>query len=303
MSNHLYTAPDSPHLVPFDGHFRVRDASTQPPDDAPDKAQRRELLQHRVAALDALQRMLYADNRHAVLLVFQAMDAAGKDGTIRAVLSGVDPAGCQVHSFKAPSARELDHDFLWRHAAALPERGRIGVFNRSWYEEVLAVRVHPEYLDQQRLPRRPKSLDELWRERYESIVDFEHHLARNGTLILKFWLHVSADEQRERLLARLDEPNKNWKFDANDLGAREHWRAYMDAYADLLNATSRPWAPWYAIPADSKSYMRYAVADIVVRAIERLDLSYPPPPPDLVHRIDDYRRALQADRDQSAKGK
>lgn len=309
MGNHSsHKPPESPHRVAFDGGFRPHDASTRPPQDAPDKERCRSLLRERVEEIDVLQRLLYADNRHAVLLIFQAMDAAGKDGTIRAVLTGVDPAGCQVHSFKAPSEHELDHDFLWRHMPALPERGRIGVFNRSWYEEVLAVRVHPEYLARQRLPRTPKTPADLWRERFESISDFEHHLARNGTVVLKFWLNVSREEQRERLLARLEEPEKNWKFDVNDLGERARWDDYMAAYADLLEATSRPWAPWYAIPADSKSYMRYAVADIVARALRGLRLEYPQPPPDLTHRFDEFRKALQADTGsgrsaQSGKGK
>jgi PPK2 family polyphosphate:nucleotide phosphotransferase len=298
-----YRAPPSPHLVGIDGKFRLRDASTRPPADAPEKKLRAGLLEQRVEKLNELQRVLFADNRHAVLLVFQAMDAAGKDGTIRAVLTGVDPAGCQVQSFKSPSEQELDHDFLWRHLRVLPERGRIGVFNRSWYEEVLAVRAHPEYLGRQRLPWTPEKRDALWRERFESIADIERHLARNGTLVLKFWLNVSRAEQRERLLARLDEPQKNWKFDAGDLQTRARWDAYMQAYEELINATSKPWAPWYAIPADSKSYMRLAVADIVVRALERLDLHYPDPPDEVRRRYDEHRRALHDEKDQSANGK
>jgi PPK2 family polyphosphate:nucleotide phosphotransferase len=298
-----YRAPESRYLVGLDGKLRLKDTVTGPPADAPDKKTRRELLEQCVARLNELQRTLYADNRHAVLLVFQAMDAAGKDGTIRAVLTGVDPAGCEVRSFKSPSDHELDHDFLWRHLRVLPERGRIGVFNRSWYEEVLAVRAHPEYLDRQRLPWRPGKLDALWRERFESIADIERHLARNGTLVLKFWLNVSREEQRQRLLARLDEPQKNWKFDAGDLHSRAHWDDYMAAYVDLVNATSKPWAPWYAIPADSKSYMRLTVADIVVRALERLDLRYPDPPDEVRRRYDEHRRALRDEKDQSARGK
>ncbi len=303
MSKHGYRAPASPFLVGIDGDFRLRSASTRPPDDAPEKKSRGALLEQRVARISELQRVLYADNRHSVLLIFQAMDAAGKDGTIRAVLTGVDPAGCQVQSFKAPSDQELDHDFLWRHLRVLPERGRIGVFNRSWYEEVLAVRAHPEHLDHQRLPWRPERLEALWHERFESIADIERHLARNGTLVLKFWLNVSREEQRERLLARLDEPEKNWKFDAGDLKSRSRWDAYMDAYRDLVNATSKPWAPWYAIPADSKSYMRLAVADIVVRALESLDLRYPDPPDEVRQRYAEHRRALGAEGGQSGSGK
>lgn len=308
MADSSYHAPKSPHLVPFNGRFERRRAGTGAPDDAPSKAQRQDRLKKHVERLDELQRRLYADNRHSVLLVFQAMDAAGKDSTIRAVLTGVDPAGCQVHAFKRPSENELDHDFLWRHLCALPERGRIGVFNRSWYEEVLAVRVHPEYLKNQRLPHTPAKLDALWRERYESINAIEQHLARNGTLILKFWLNVSQEEQRERLLARLADPAKNWKFEAGDLGERAHWNDYMKAYEALLRATSKPWAPWYAIPADSKSYMRMAVADIVVRALEQLKLGYPPPMPQLKQHLATYRKALapvatRRRKSQSASGK
>jgi PPK2 family polyphosphate:nucleotide phosphotransferase len=270
----MHEPPDSPYLVPFDGSFRVADAPTRPPSDAPHKKERRKRLAHLVGELDALQRVLYANDRHAVLLVFQAMDAAGKDGTIRAVLSGVNPAGCQVMSFKQPSSEELDHDFLWRTARRLPERGRIGVFNRSYYEEVLVVRVHPGYLDAQRLPKSP-GLDELWRTRYGSIRDHEKHLARNGTLVLKFWLNVSREEQRERFIKRIDEPEKNWKFSVGDVKERAHWDHYMLAYEEALAATSRSWAPWYAIPADSKSYARMCVAEIVVHALKLLALDYP----------------------------
>ncbi len=307
-----YVAPRSPHLVPFNGRFKLRSAATGAPADAPPKLQRQDYLKKRVGQLDELQRRLYASNHHSVLLIFQAMDAAGKDSTIRAVLTGVDPAGCQVHAFKRPSEHELDHDFLWRHLCALPERGRIGVFNRSWYEEVLAVRVHPEYLKFQRLPHQPKTLAALWRERYESINAIEKHLARNGTLVLKFWLNVSHEEQRKRLLERLADPSKNWKFESGDLGERARWNHYMEAYEDMLRATSRPWAPWYAIPADSKSYMRMAVADIIVRALARLKLRYPPPRPELSQDIAGHRKALgdkaapkvrRKQRAQSAKGR
>jgi len=218
--------------------------------------------------------MLYARDEDAVLLVFQAMDAAGKDGTIRAVLDGVNPAGCQVSSFKQPSAEELDHDFLWRTTKRLPERGRIGVFNRSYYEEVLVVRVHPGYLDAQRLPG-GIDLSTIWEERFESIREHEKHLARNGMRILKFWLNVSREEQRRRFLSRLDEPEKNWKFSAGDVKERGHWDAYMQAYEAALAATSRPWAPWYAIPADDKPFMRLAVAEIIVKTLRSLDLAWP----------------------------
>jgi PPK2 family polyphosphate:nucleotide phosphotransferase len=270
----MFKAVASPYRVPYDGTFRYRRSACAPPVPAPAKQDSKQRLQACIEELDALQRMLYAHDNHAMLLVFQAMDAAGKDGTIRAVLTGIDPAGCQVFSFKQPSSEELDHDFLWRCMRSAPERGRIGVFNRSYYEEVLVVRVHPEYLKTQRLPD-PPALQRLWRERYESIRDYERHLARNGTVILKFWLNVSKEEQRRRFLARLEEPEKNWKFNARDIPERAHWQAYMRAYQDALNATSRPWAPWYAIPADDKHYMRACVADIVVRSLRTLRLHYP----------------------------
>jgi PPK2 family polyphosphate:nucleotide phosphotransferase len=262
------------HLVPHDGSWSLHDAPTAPPHDAPGKHTCRERLTELHGELDALQRILYAHDTHAVLLVFQAMDAAGKDGTIRAVLRGVNPTGCQVFSFKQPSALELDHDFLWRTARCLPERGRIGVFNRSYYEEVVVVRVHPELLEAQRLPREVDR-KRLWEHRYESIRDHEKHLARNGTLILKFFLHVSKEEQRRRFLARLEEPEKNWKFSPHDVEERGHWHRYMQAYEAALNATSRSWAPWYAIPADSKPYMRMCVAEALVAHLRDLDLRYP----------------------------
>lgn len=283
---------DSPFLVPFDGSFRIKQASTRPPKNAPDKEQRKEKLKELSAELTRLQHILYAHDFHSLLLVFQAMDAAGKDSTIRSVLSGVDPAGCEVYCFKRPSLEELDHDFLWRTARCLPQRGRIGVFNRSYYEEVLAVRVHPEYLQSQKLPFIPKKLDELWEQRYESIRDHEKHLARNGTVVLKFWLNVSREEQRERFLARLNEPEKNWKFESGDIRERGFWKDYMRAYEDALNQTSRPWAPWYAIPADSKTYMRQVVAEIVVGTLEKLDLQYPKPEKAEQAQFDDMRKQL-----------
>lgn len=270
----MFKAVESPYLVPFDGSFRVGKAPTRPPKPAPDKDDLKKQLKDAVDALSELQEILYAHDRHSILLVFQAMDAAGKDSTIRAVLSGVDPAGCEVYSFKRPSERELDHDFLWRTSLCLPQRGRIGVFNRSYYEEVLAVRVHPEYLERQKIPELP-TLDDVWLQRFDSIRDHEKHLARNGTVILKFWLNVSQDEQRERLLARLDEPEKNWKFESGDLAERALWPQYMDAYEAALNATSTAHAPWYAIPADSKPFMRATVADILLRTLQSLDLHWP----------------------------
>lgn len=269
----MFEAIENPYLVPFDDDFHLRETRTIV-DDVPDKKTYKKRLGKLVDKLDDLQRRLYASDKYSVLLVFQAMDAAGKDSTIRAVMSGVDPAGCQVFSFKQPSAEELDHDFLWRSAQRLPQRGRIGVFNRSYYEEVLVVRAHPEYLKGQRLPREIE-LDDLWQERYESIRDHERHLARNGTIVLKFWLNVSRQEQRKRFLSRLDDTRKNWKFSAGDVAERGHWKDYMSAYEQALRATSRPWAPWYAIPADDKPYMRLQVAEIIVESLERLRLQYP----------------------------
>jgi PPK2 family polyphosphate:nucleotide phosphotransferase len=273
MSSESQVHIASPWLVPFDTSFAVSRAPTQI-EDAPDKKTCKKQLVRLIEEMGELQRRLYAADRHAVLLVFQAMDAAGKDSTIRATLSGVDPAGFQVYSFKQPSAEELDHDFLWRSAQRLPQRGRIGVFNRSYYEEVLVVRVHPEYLQGQKLPG-SSDHDRLWEERYESIRDHEKHLARNGTVIIKFWLNVSRNEQRKRFLSRLDEPEKNWKFSSGDVAEREHWDHYMQAYESALNATSRPWAPWYAIPADNKPFLRLCVAETIVETLRRLDLRYP----------------------------
>jgi len=270
----VFEAVDSPYLVPFDGSFRLAAAPASPPEKAPEKQVLKDQLEESVDNLDGLQRRLYADDHWGVLLVFQAMDAAGKDSTIRAVLRGINPQGCQVSSFKQPSKRELDHDFLWRISSALPERGRIGVFNRSHYEEVLVVRVHPEYLEGQRLPR-SVPLQERWEGRYESIRDFEGHLARNGYVVLKFFLNVSKEEQAARFKRRIDRPDKNWKFSEGDLAERDCWDEYMKAYEEALSATSRPWAPWYAVPADDKPYLRAAVARIVERSLSTLGLEYP----------------------------
>ena len=270
----MYDAVPSPYLVPFDGSFRVSESPTAPGADVPGKKQLKRLLKDRVEEIHELQRIIYAHDHHAILLVFQAMDAAGKDGTIRAVMSGVNPAGCQVFSFKQPSSQELDHDFLWRTARCLPERGRIGIFNRSYYEEVLVVRVHPQYLKAQRLPW-DIDRDHFWQHRLQSIRDHELHLARNGTVVVKFWLNVSREQQKARFLARLDEPEKHWKFSAGDVRERGFWPRYMEAYEQALNATSTPWAPWYAIPADSKPFMRLQVADIVIATLKSLNPGVP----------------------------
>ncbi len=287
----MFEAVASPYLVPFDGSFRRDDVATEI-EDIPKKKQLRQELEEEIEKLHELQRVFYAHDRHSLLLVFQAMDAAGKDSTIRAVMSGINPAGCQVYSFKKPSAEELDHDFLWRTNRCMPERGRIGIFNRSYYEEVLVVRVHPEYLGYQRLPD-SLDLSNIWEERFESIRDMEKHLARNGTVILKFWLNVSKAEQKQRFLARLDEPEKNWKFSSGDVVERGHWDAYMDAYQEVLNASSRPWAPWYAIPADDKPYMRLTVARIIRSTLESLALEYPKADRKELARFDEMRRLLQ----------
>ena len=255
--------------------FRLKDHS--PGDTAhldADKKKARALLQRDIERLAALQDKLYAQDRWAILLIFQAMDAAGKDGTIKHVMSGVNPQGCQVYSFKVPSAEELDHDFLWRATKCLPERGRIGIFNRSYYEEVLVVRVHPELLERQKLPPRLVTKD-VWNDRYESIADFERHLARNGTVILKFFLNVSRKEQKRRFLERLDLPDKNWKFSEADAKEREHWKEYMRAYEDMIRATATPHAPWYVVPADNKWFTHLVVGAAIIEAMENLALSYP----------------------------
>ncbi len=254
----MFKAIDSPYLVPFydpdrkEHAFERADFATAPPETAPGKKTAKKLLKAKVKELKALQDVLYASSTHSVLLVFQAMDAAGKDGTIRAVMSGINPAGCQVYSFKQPSHEELQHNFLWRTAKRLPEQGRIGIFNRSYYEEVLVVRVHPEYLLGQSItpPQGEEALDQFFKGRYESIRAHELHLARHNTTILKFWLNVSKDEQKRRFLARIEDPAKNWKFSMGDIRERGYWEDYMNAYEQALGHTSMPWAPWYAIPAD-----------------------------------------------------
>ena len=235
----------------------------------------RKRLEEGVEELSELQRLHYASNRYAILLIFQAMDAAGKDGTIRHVMSGVNPQGCQVFSFKQPSTEELQHDFLWRTTCRLPQRGRIGIFNRSYYEEVLIVRVHPEILRSQGLPAGLIDDKSIWDDRYRSIVDLEAHLHRNGTRIIKFFLHLSKDEQRKRFIARIDEPDKNWKFSLSDVRERKRWKDYMDAYEACLNATSTAHAPWYVVPADDKESARLIVSQIILDTMKELRMSYP----------------------------
>ncbi|MGB5307993.1 MAG: ADP-polyphosphate phosphotransferase [Arenicellales bacterium] len=239
------------------------------------KKKYKKLLEAQIDALSQQQQLQYADDRYSLLLIFQAMDAAGKDGAIKHVMSGINPQGCQVFSFKKPSAKELDHDFLWRTNQCLPERGRIGIFNRSYYEEVLVVRVHPEILGSQKLPGDLSDLDAIWQQRYRSIVDLEDHLYRNGTRVIKFFLHLSEEEQRTRFLARIDNPEKNWKFSSADIKERKFWSQYMQAYEACLNATSTATAPWYVVPADDKKNARLLIANIILETYKTLKMNYP----------------------------
>jgi len=257
-----------------------------------------ELLKSGIKLLAQMQDKLYAQDQWGVLLVFQAMDAAGKDGAIKHVMSGINPQGCQVFSFKSPSAEELDHDFLWRTNRCLPERGRIGIFNRSYYEEVLVVRVHPEYLAKQKLPREVVT-KRLWKDRFEDIRAFERYMARQGYVILKFFLNVSNKEQKARFLARLDLPAKNWKFSMADANERGHWDAYMRAYQDLIRETATPDAPWYVVPADNKWFSRIVVAAAVSHALEKLDLAYPKVDADKKKELAAARNALGGDKKES----
>ena len=265
-----------PFLVANGKKFRLDDFD---PDDtldltSEDKRRAKEALSLGVDVLADLQDMLYAQNQWAVLLIFQAMDAAGKDGAIKHVMSGVNPQGCQVFSFKGPSSEDLDHDFMWRCSKALPERGRIGIFNRSYYEETLVVRVHPEILKKQQIPNKYLT-DDIWENRFEDIRSYERYLSRNGVAIRKFFLHVSEDEQKRRFLARLDDPDKNWKFSANDAKERNYWNDYMHAYEETIRNTATEYAPWYVVPADNKWFSRVVVASAVIEALASLDLAYP----------------------------
>jgi len=256
------------------------------------KERAKQVLEANLADLAEAQDLLYADNRYSVLIVLQAMDAAGKDGTIKHVMSGVNPQGCQVFSFKKPSTEDLQHNFLWRYMKCLPERGRIGIFNRSYYEDVLVVKVHPELIGR-RLPRAKEKVGKkFWQARYDDINAFERHLVRNGTVILKFFLNVSKEEQKERFMERLRNPDKHWKFSASDLAERGFWDQYMDAYQDAIRATSTKWAPWHIVPADYKWVARAAVADIVTTAIRDLDLSYPEVTPEQHKLLEEARTKL-----------
>ncbi len=251
-----------------------------------------ELLGEHIEDLKSLQNLLYACSSYSLLLLFQAMDAAGKDGAIKHVMSGINPQGCEVFSFKHPSAEELEHDFLWRAVCRLPERGRIGIFNRSYYEEVLIVRVHPEILQGENLPDKLLDQKTVWTERYRSIRDFEDHLYRNGTRIVKIFLHLSKEEQRKRFLDRLEEPRKNWKFSLDDIQERKYWTDYMQAYQDCLSATSSRTAPWHIVPADDKLNARLIVSQILLEALKDLDLSYPKPDAKRLRELKSFRKLL-----------
>jgi PPK2 family polyphosphate:nucleotide phosphotransferase len=269
--------------------------------EAEDKAKGEEALENGVELLAKLQDKLYAHDRWAVLLIFQAMDAAGKDGAIKHVMSGVNPQGCEVTSFKAPSAEELDHDYLWRCAKRIPERGRIGIFNRSYYEETLVVRVHPEYLQAQRLPETKDSPSakqkDFWKQRFDDINNFERYLTNNGVVVLKFFLHVSKEEQEKRFLARIDDPAKNWKFSMKDVKEREHWDDYMHAYEQTVRHTATGYAPWYVVPADTKWFTRLVVASAIVQRLSALDLSYPKLSKEELSQLQAAREALIATTD------
>jgi len=278
-----------------DDRFRLKnvDPSATPQFASEVKPREKEALAMGVTLMAELQDMLYAQDRWAVLLIFQAMDAAGKDGAIKHVMSGVNPQGCQVFSFKSPTSEELNHDYLWRCLKRLPERGRIGIFNRSYYEETLVVRVHPEILANQRLPPALVTKD-IWKERFQDIRGFERYLARNGVAILKFFLHISKEEQKKRFLERIEEPEKNWKFSESDVKEREHWDDYMEAYEDMIRNTATKAAPWYVVPADNKWFARIVVAAAVVDALDSLDLQYPKADDRKLKELAAAKRALQA---------
>lgn len=262
-------------LVPEAGNIKLNEWPTRVAPLYESKKAYKKLLKAQVVKLSAQQQLQYADDQYSLLLVFQAMDAAGKDGAIKHVMSGINPQGCQVFSFKRPSSKELDHDFLWRTTQCLPERGRIGIFNRSYYEEVLVVRVHPEILRNQKIPDDLVDPDAIWQQRYRSINDLEDHLHRNGTRVIKFFLHLSEEEQRKRFLARIDDPGKNWKFSSADIEERKFWQKYMHAYEACLNATSTATAPWFVVPADDKKNARLLISNIILETYKSLKMSYP----------------------------
>ena len=280
-----------PYRVSDGVKFRLKDFDPQDTGELKSKEEAKGLLEKSVAHIEELQDKLYAQDRWCLLLIFQAMDAAGKDGAIKHVMSGINPQGCQVYSFKAPSNEELDHDYLWRTTRNLPERGRIGIFNRSYYEEVLVVRVHPDVLEHENIPAELRSKD-IWKERFQDICSFERYLSRNGTVIRKFFLNVSKKEQKRRFLARLEEPEKNWKFSPEDVREREHWDDYMQAYEDMIRNTATKHAPWYVVPADNKWFTRLVVAAAIVETLEGLKLSYPEVDPQKRKELQAARKAL-----------
>lgn len=292
--NHTLNHDD--FLVPHHKRIKLSELDPAYTADFADKEEAQRALLADVSDLVAAQDLLWSSNEHAVLIIFQALDAAGKDGTIKHVMSGVNPQGCTVHSFRAPSEEECKHHFLWRPAKVVPAYGQIAIFNRSYYEEVLVVRVHPEFLERQSLPPalRDAPREQLWKQRYDDINAFEEKLSQAGVCIIKFFLNVSKDEQRKRLLARLDDPTKHWKFDPNDINEREHWEEFIQAYEDMLNATSTKHAPWYVIPADKKWFMRAVVADVIAARIKALDLRYPQLSKEKERQLDETRKALAA---------
>ncbi len=283
-----------PFRIEDGSQFRMKDFDPAETLGLKSKEHAKETLERGIARLAELQEMLYAQDQWGILVILQAMDAAGKDSTIKHVMSGINPQGCQVHSFKSPSAEELEHDFLWRTSRLLPERGKIGIFNRSYYEEVLVVRVHPEMFAGEKIPARLVS-DKIWKERFESINAFEQYLAENGFVVLKFYLHLSKKEQKRRFLERLDEPAKNWKFSMNDVLERQHWEKYMQAYEDVIRNTSTKHAPWYVVPADHKWFSRLVVAEALIDAMENLNLSFPKMDSEKQKELKKARAALEGE--------
>jgi PPK2 family polyphosphate:nucleotide phosphotransferase len=281
-----------PYRIERGKDFRLKDFDPADTGKLDSKKHAHKLLEKGVAHMAELQAKLYAQDRWSLLLIFQAMDAAGKDGAIKHVMSGVNPQGCQVYSFKAPSAEELDHDYLWRTTERLPERGRIGIFNRSYYEEVLVVRVHPEVLKKEKIPQSLVGKN-LWEERFQDICSFERYLSRNGVVVRKFFLHLSKKEQKKRFLERLDEPEKNWKFSAADIHEREYWDDYMRAYEEMIRGTASKHAPWYVVPADNKWFTRTVVAAAIVETLEELDLAYPKVGPEQRKQLQAARKILE----------
>jgi PPK2 family polyphosphate:nucleotide phosphotransferase len=284
-----------PFLVPPNTSVKLKHYDPGYTDGLIDKEAAQSRLQEGVQRLAKYQDILYAQDTYAVLIVFQAMDAAGKDSTIKHVMSGVNPQGCQVFSFKTPSSEELDHDYLWRSVRALPERGRIGIFNRSYYEEVLVVRVHPELLERQQLPDQVKHNPKIWTQRFEEINHFEQYLVNNGIVVLKFFLNVSKKEQKKRFLDRINQPDKNWKFSVADARERQFWDDYMSAYEDLFSQTSTPWAPWYIIPADHKWFTRLVVSDIICSKLKSLNLVYPTVTQQHYQDLQEAKKVLEAE--------